>query len=116
MYLLHSKLLPLAATLALSAASPALAETFTYDALGRLTVASSNGGTTTYQYDRADNWTAVSNNRQASGTTSSSQRLQSSTALAKAGPSPQATRPRPQLARRPAEPSGRRADRGSPAR
>lgn len=69
---LRSRLPGLAAILALCAATPALAETFTYDALGRLTGITTSGGTTTYQYDRADNWTAVSSSRQASRKPSSS--------------------------------------------
>ena len=46
--------------LALAGVAPALADTYTYDALGRLvTVQTDNGSTITYTYDAADNRTAM---------------------------------------------------------
>lgn len=49
-----------AGVLALAGAAPALADSYTYDALGRLvTVQTDNGSTITYTYDAAGNRTAM---------------------------------------------------------
>jgi YD repeat-containing protein len=56
----RSQILLGALAAALLAAGAARADTYTYDALGRLvTVVSASGGTRTYTYDAAGNRTAI---------------------------------------------------------
>jgi YD repeat-containing protein len=53
-------LLGLAGLAVLAESAPALADTYAYDALGRLvSVTTDNGSTITYVYDDADNRTAM---------------------------------------------------------